>query len=90
MEDMTKNFQGLTGTTKAPDAMFVIDPKKEHIAVTEARKMNIPVIALMNTDCNIKQVEHPIIGNDASVQSITFFLNLAKEAYTNGSKGQNK
>jgi small subunit ribosomal protein S2 len=87
MEDMTKNFQGLTGITRTPDAVFVVDPKKEHIAVTEARKMNLPVIALMNTDCNLKQIQFPIVANDASVSSITFFLNKIKEAYTKGAAG---
>lgn len=87
MDNMTKNFQGLTGITHTPDAVFVVDPKKEHIAVTEARKMNLPVIALLNTDCNLKQIQYPIIANDASVSSITFFLLKIKEAYTNGAKG---
>lgn len=87
MEDMTKNFQGLTGTTKIPDAIFVIDPKKESIAVTEAKKMNLPIIAVSNTDCNIKSIEYPIVANDASVSSIEFFLSKIKEAYTKGSAG---
>jgi small subunit ribosomal protein S2 len=87
MEDMTRNFQGLTSITKTPDAVFVVDPKKEHIAVTEARKMNLPVIALLNTDCNLKQAEYPIVANDASVSSITFFLSKVKEAYTKGAEG---
>lgn len=90
MDDMTKNFQGLTGITKTPDVMFVIDPKKEHIAVTEAQKMNLPVIALLNTDCNLKQVEFPIIGNDASVSSITFFVQALKDAYVAGQNGDKK
>ena len=90
MNDMTKNFQGLTGITKTPDVMFVVDPKKEHIAVVEAQKMNLPIIALMNTDCNLKQVEYPIVANDASVSSITFFLSKIKEAYTKGSNGITK
>lgn len=90
MADMTKNFQGVTGITKTPDYMFVIDPKKEHIAVTEAHKMKIPVIALLNTDCNIKDVEHPIVGNDASVSSISFFVSNIKEAYEKGTRGENK
>jgi small subunit ribosomal protein S2 len=90
MEDMTKNFQGLTGITKTPDAIFVVDPKKEHIAVTEARKMNLPVIALLNTDCNLKQIQFPIVANDASVSSITFFLEKIKEAYTKGASGITK
>jgi len=87
MEDMTRNFQGLTGITKTPDAIFVVDPKKEHIAVTEAKKMNLTIIALMNTDCNLKQVEYPIVANDASISSITFFLSKIKEAYNNGASG---
>ena len=87
MEDMTKNFQGVSGITKVPDVMLVIDSKKEHIAVTEALKMNLPVISLLNTDCNIKQITFPVIGNDASVSSISFFLNKVKKAYEDGAKG---
>lgn len=90
MADMTKNFQGLTGITKTPDAVFVVDSKKEHIAVTEAKKMNLPIIALLNTDCNLKQVQFPIVANDASISSVTFFLTKIKEAYTKGSNGLNK
>lgn len=90
MEDMTKNFQGLTGITRTPDAVFVIDPKKEQIAVVEAKKMNLPVISVMNTDCNLKQIDFPIIANDASVSSISFFLSKIKEAYTSSSNGIDK
>jgi small subunit ribosomal protein S2 len=84
MADMTKNFQGVTGVTKAPDVMVVIDPKKEHIAVTEAHKMKIPVIGILNTDCNIKEVEHPIVANDGSLSSIAFFVTAIAEAYKKG------
>jgi len=90
MEDMTKNFQGLTGITRTPDVVFVVDPKKEQIAVTEAKKMKLPIIALLNTDCNLKQIEYPIIANDASISSISFFLTKIKEAYTNGANGATK
>jgi len=90
MDDMTKNFQGLTGITRTPDAVFVIDPKKEHIAVTEAHKMNLPVISLMNTDCNMKQSEFPIVANDASVSSISFFVSQVKNAYNKGVAGDKK
>lgn len=90
MNDMTGNFQGLTGITRIPDVMFVIDPKKEHIAVTEAHKMNLPVIGVLNTDSNLKQVEFPIVANDASVLSINFFVQAVKDAYNNGLSGQNK
>ena len=87
MTDMTKNFQGLVGITRTPDVVLVIDPKKEHIAVTEARKMNLPVIALLNTDCNLKSIEYPVVANDASVSSITFFLSKIKDAYNKGLGG---
>lgn len=89
MDDMTKNFQGFTNMTRTPDAMFVVDPKKEHIAVTEAKQMNIPIIALLNSDCDLKKVEFPIVGNDSSVSSISFFLSQIKTAYTNGANGAN-
>ncbi len=84
MNDMTRNFQGLSTITKVPDVMFVVDPKKEHIAVVEAQKMNIQIVALANTDCNLKEIEFPIIANDASVSSISFFLSEVKEAYNKG------
>ena len=90
MEDMTKNFQGLSGITKTPDAVFIVDTKKEHIAATEAKKMNLPIIALVNTDCNLKQIDYPIVANDASISSITFFLSKIKEAYNNGANGVEK
>lgn len=87
MEDMTRNFQGLSSLTRTPDAMFVIDPKKEQIAVTEAQQIGIPIIALANTDCNLKKVEFPIIGNDSSVSSINYFMSQIKNAYIRGKKG---
>jgi small subunit ribosomal protein S2 len=83
MDSMSKNFQGLIGMNKAPDLIFVIDSKKENIAVTEARKMNIPVMALANTDCNINHINYPIVGNDASTTSIKFFIETIKKVYSN-------
>ncbi len=90
MDDMTRNFQGLSGLIRIPDAMFVIDPKKEHIAVAEAHKMNLPVIALSNTDCNLKQVDFPIVANDASISSISFFISLVKDAYSKSVTSEKK
>lgn len=81
---MHRLFSGLVGLRKAPDAVLVIDAKKEHIAVTEAHKAHIPVIGLINTDTNLKSVEYPIVGNDASVSSISYFLNALVEAYKSG------
>ena len=81
---MHKLFSGLVNLRKMPDALLVVDAKKEHIAVTEAHKAHIPVISLINTDTAIKSVEFPIIGNDASVSSISFFLKALVDAYKSG------
>ena len=90
MADMNKNFQGISGITKTPDVLLVIDPKKEHIAVTEAHKMKLPVIGILNTDCNMKEVDYPIVANDGSISSITFFLDALMDAYKKGQAGENK
>lgn len=82
MADMEKNFSGIVSMKKAPAAMLVIDPRKEHIAVTEAHKMHIPVIALGNTDCDMSTIEYPIVGNDGAQKSIAFFLSAFKEAFS--------
>jgi len=87
IDGMTRNFQGLTGINRTPDAVFIVDPKKESIALVEAQKMNLPVIALLNTDCSLKNIEFPIVANDSSMSSITFFLNENKESYASCSNG---
>ena len=73
IERLEVKFGGVKNMKKAPAALFVIDPKKEEIAVTEARQMNIPVIALANTDCDISILTHPIVANDTNVSSIALF-----------------
>jgi small subunit ribosomal protein S2 len=67
-----------------PKALFVIDPKKEKNAVKEAKDMGIPVVALLGSDCNIKEVKHPIVGNDASETSVHFFVQEIVKAYSVG------
>jgi small subunit ribosomal protein S2 len=82
--NLEEMFGGVIGMKESPKALFVIDPKKEIIAVTEAKKMGIPVIALLNTDCNIKDIDYPIIANDSSVSSISFFVDSIVKAYKAG------
>ena len=77
-------FSGIIGMKELPKAIFVIDPKQEFTAVAEAKKIGIPVIALLNTDCDIKEIDFPIVGNDSSVSSITFFVNEIAKAYKEG------
>ncbi|MCA9352614.1 30S ribosomal protein S2 [Patescibacteria group bacterium] len=80
IEKLEVKFGGLKTMKKTPVALFIIDPKKEHIAVSEARHMNIPVIALANTDCDISIITHPIVANDTNVSSINFFTKKIADA----------
>ena len=73
IERLEKKFGGLRPMKKAPAAIFVVDSRKEYIAVEEARQMNIPVIALANTDCDISLLNYPIVANDTNVSSIALF-----------------
>lgn len=81
IEKMTRNFGGLVDMTKKPDALFIVDVRKEKIALTEANMTNTPVVSLSNTDCNLDDVTYPIIGNDASRSSIEFFVKALLESY---------
>src|SRR3989344_4296233 len=84
MEKLSKYYSGLVMLKKAPDALFVIDSRAEHIAATEARKSGVSVIALTNSDSNIKNIEYPLVGNDASIPSIQFFTTSIAKAYKAG------
>lgn len=84
MEKLTRYYSGLIGLKKAPDALFIIDARSEHIAATEGRKSGIPVIALVNSDSNIKEIDYPIVGNDAGIPSIKFFITAIGNAYKEG------
>lgn len=84
IDNLDVMFSGIVSMKEAPKALFVIDPKKEFIAVAEAKKAGIPVIALANTDCNIKCLDFPIVANDASVSSIAFFVSEIVRAYKQG------
>jgi small subunit ribosomal protein S2 len=81
---LEKMFLGIVSMKKIPDALFVIDPRKERIAVKEALDFNIPVVALCGSDCNITDITHPIIGNDSSKASIQYFIDEVTKAYQAG------
>lgn len=84
IENLKRFFEGLSTMKDLPKAMFIVDPKKESIAVTEAKDKGIPVIALAGSDCDISTLEYPVPANDASVASITFFVNKFVESYNAG------
>lgn len=83
-EKLQKYFSGVRTLKEKPDALFVVDPKQEITAVNEAEKRNIPVIALMNIDCDLKDVDYPIPANDSSIRTIEYILEKVTRAYKEG------
>jgi small subunit ribosomal protein S2 len=86
IEYLQEFFSGLSPMKFLPKALFVVDPRKEEIAVKEAKKIGIPVIALASSDCNIIGIDYPIPANDASKKSIAFFVREIASAYSQGKK----
>lgn len=78
MEDL---FSGIVSLKGIPDALLIVDPKKEINAVREAQRLGIPTIALGSTDCDVTEVTYPILANDASRASIEFVIKHLAEAY---------
>ncbi len=86
IEELELMFGGLKGLAKIPNAMLVIDPRKEKIAVEEARKSKVPVIALLNSDCDASLITYPVPGNDATMKSVKLFLEQVKLAWEDGAR----
>ncbi|MEK7063246.1 MAG: 30S ribosomal protein S2 [Patescibacteria group bacterium] len=85
---LEENFAGLVTMDRLPDALVIVDTKREDNAVKEARGLGIPVIGIMNSDCDRSLVTHPIIGNDASRESVSFFLGEIAQAFEEGRKAK--
>jgi small subunit ribosomal protein S2 len=81
---LEKNLGGIKDMTKLPGAVFIIDTKKEHIAVAEARKLGIPIVAVVDTNCNPDEIDHLIPGNDDAIRAIRIFVTKAAEAAMEG------
>ncbi len=84
--NLERFFTGIVSMKDLPKAIFIIDPKKEKTAVKEAQDMGIPVIALAGSDCNIKGLDFPIVGNDSSQTSVNFFVQEIVKAYSSAKK----
>jgi len=79
-----RNLEGIRDLGEAPDALFVVDPKKESIAVAEANKLGIPVIAIVDTNCDPELVDYVIPGNDDAIRTIRLFAGRIADAYLAG------
>jgi small subunit ribosomal protein S2 len=83
-EKLERNLGGIQGLERLPDAVFVIDTKKEHIAVTEARKLGIPVIAIVDTNCDPDEVDFVIPGNDDAIRAVTLVARVIADGIADG------
>jgi small subunit ribosomal protein S2 len=84
LEKLTRNLGGISNLDKLPDAIFVIDTKKEHIAVTEANKLGLPVVAVVDTNCDPDVIDFVIPGNDDAIRSGTLMCRVIAEAVVEG------
>lgn len=90
IENLRTYFEGLIPLKELPKAVFIVDSRKEHIAVKEAQEMNIPILALCGSDCNLSEVDYAIPANDSSVASIAYFVNKIVEAYKHSKRVSDK
>ena len=88
MDKLNKNLGGIKEMTEIPDVMFVVDPKKEHIAILEAKKLNIPVVGLIDTNCNPNDVDYVIPGNDDAIRAVKLMTDVMANAVIEGRQGE--
>ncbi|HVB71650.1 MAG TPA: 30S ribosomal protein S2 [Acidimicrobiales bacterium] len=84
LEKLDRNLSGISGLERVPDAVFVIDTKKEHIAVTEARKLGLPVVAVVDTNCDPDVIDFVIPGNDDAIRAGALLCRLVADAVAEG------
>ena len=73
---------------KLPSAMFVVDPRKEHIAITEAHTLGIPVVAIVDTNCDPDEIDYPIPGNDDAIRAVKLIASKMADAVLEGHQGE--
>ena len=88
MEKLQKNLNGIRDMKEIPGAMFVVDPKKERIAILEARKLGIPVFGLVDTNCNSEDVDYVIPGNDDAIRAIKLIIEAMANAVIESRQGE--
>ena len=88
MEKLEKNLGGIKEMDKLPGVIFLVDPKKERIAILEARKLNIPVVGLVDTNCNPQDVDYVIPGNDDAIRAVKLIADCIADAVIEGNQGE--
>jgi small subunit ribosomal protein S2 len=87
-EKLQKSVGGIKGMKKPPDAIFVIDPRKERIAVAEARKLKIPIVAVVDTNCDPDEIDYVIPGNDDAIRAVRLMTSKMADAILEGRQGE--
>jgi small subunit ribosomal protein S2 len=88
MEKLEKNLGGIKEMKEMPGVMFVVDPKKERIAILEAKKLGIPVVGLVDTNCNPEDVDYAIPGNDDAIRAVKLIADVIANAVIEGRQGE--
>ena len=88
MEKLEKYLGGIKDMPKMPGALFVIDPKKERIAIAEAKKLGIPVVATVDTNCDPDEIDFPIPGNDDAIRAVKLIASTISQAIIEAKQGQ--
>ena len=87
-DKLEKNLGGIKEMKKLPSCMFVVDPRKEHIAVQEARCLNIPIVAIVDTNCDPDDVDYVIPGNDDAIRAVKLIASKIADAVIEGKQGE--
>ena len=87
-EKLEKNLGGIKEMRKLPSAMFVVDPRKEHIAILEAKALGIPVVAIVDTNCDPDEADYPIPGNDDAIRAVKLIASKIADAVLEGRQGE--
>ena len=88
MEKLERNLGGIKNMEEIPGVIFLVVPKKEHIAVLEAKKLGIPVIGLVDTNCNPEEVDYAIPGNDDAIRAVKLITDVMANAIIEGRQGE--
>ena len=88
MEKLEKNLGGIKEMNKLPGVLFIVDPKKERIAILEAKKLGIPVVGIVDTNCNPEDLDYPIPGNDDAIRAVKLIADVMANAVIEGKQGE--
>ena len=88
MEKLERNLGGIKDMNELPGVIFLVDPKKEKIAILEAKKLGIPVVGLVDTNCNPEELDYPIPGNDDAIRAVKLIADVMSNAVIEGKQGE--